>query len=428
MENNKKNNNEFYSVDVRHILKSLWRRLWVILLSALLSAAVGFSLASFIITPSYSSSVLLYVSNSTSAEDVDTKISSSDISASQSLVLTYAELIKSRRVLEGAIEQGELKYTYEQLYDMVESSSLNETEMMALTVTSADADEASYIANLIAAILPEISADTIDGAVIEVVDLAVPAQKRSSPSIGKYTVVGVLIGMLLSSLVIVIITALDERIYDAAVTVQAYNYPLLASFAKPNKKKLSDDEWQYRLLCANAEFALGDFSGCAIVGITSSREGEGKTDVAIGLAQMLAQKGNRVLLADGNAFSPSVAKKLGACADIGLAELLLGASADIEDMRSSVNTNLYVMTSGKELSRALQSMSFGKIFDEYRNIFDYIIVDLSCAEPAAELMSVIDNAVFVLRQNYVTKNEFDAAIRQLRLSKTNILGCVVTDA
>ncbi|MBP3705835.1 MAG: hypothetical protein J6J13_01105, partial [Clostridia bacterium] len=50
--NKKENNtNEYYSIDLIHIFKSLFRRLWIIILSAVLAAAIGFSVAAFLIAP-----------------------------------------------------------------------------------------------------------------------------------------------------------------------------------------------------------------------------------------------------------------------------------------------------------------------------------------------------------------------------------------
>ena len=59
-----KSSRDFYVIDIMHVLKALWQRAWIIVLAGIIAAGVGFSVAAFVITPQYSSSVMLYVNNS----------------------------------------------------------------------------------------------------------------------------------------------------------------------------------------------------------------------------------------------------------------------------------------------------------------------------------------------------------------------------
>ena len=51
---------------------------------------------------------------------------------------------------------------------------------------------------------------------------------------------------------------------------------------------------QYKLLRANLAFTLPPKEGCAIIGVTSSIRGEGKSTTAVNLSYVLAEKGNVV--------------------------------------------------------------------------------------------------------------------------------------
>ena len=108
MENKNTNSNakDYYVIDLVHIVKSVLPRAWIIVICSFLSAAIAFSIASFAITPTYSSSIMLYVNNTSfSVGDLGFSISSSEISAAQSLVKTYTVLLKNRTTLEKVIEE-----------------------------------------------------------------------------------------------------------------------------------------------------------------------------------------------------------------------------------------------------------------------------------------------------------------------------------
>ncbi len=229
MENKEKSTKDYYTIDFLHIVKSLWHRVWIIVLAGILAAAVGFSIAAFVIKPEYSSSIMLYVNNSSfSLGNTSFSISSSEITAAQSLVKTYGEILNNRTTLERVIEKAEVDYTYRELSEMLVASPSNDTEIMRVTVTANDPYEASKIANCIAEVLPVRISEIIDGASMEVVDAAVPVLEKVSPSITKYTAIGLIIGALFAALALAIAAMLDETIHNEDYVLQTYDYPILA--------------------------------------------------------------------------------------------------------------------------------------------------------------------------------------------------------
>lgn len=229
MEKQDKNTNaEYYTVDVMHIVKSLWRRAWVIVLCGVLAAIIGFAVSAFAIAPTYSSYVKLYVNNSSfSLGSTNFSISSSELSAAQSLVRTYGEILGSRSTLERVIDKSGVDYTWKELYDMIDYSPSNNTEIMQVTVTCEDPYEASRIANTIAEVLPVRISEIIDGASMEVVDSAVPDLEKIAPSITQYTAVGLVLGMLVAVLILIVAALMDDTIHDEEYVLRTYDYPIL---------------------------------------------------------------------------------------------------------------------------------------------------------------------------------------------------------
>lgn len=229
MERQDANAKKYYTIDLLHIFKFLWRKIWIVILAALLAASVGFGLSAFLIKPTYSSTIMLYVNNSSfSLGNTSFSISSSEITAAQSLVKTYGEILDNRTTLERVIEKANVDYTYEDLHKMIASGSSNDTEIMYVTVTTNDPYEAAKIANCIAEVLPVRIAEIIDGASMEVVDSAVPNLRKVAPSITKYTAVGLILGAVLSVIVLAIIAMMDDRIHDEDYIIETYEYPILA--------------------------------------------------------------------------------------------------------------------------------------------------------------------------------------------------------
>jgi capsular polysaccharide biosynthesis protein len=222
-------NKEYYTIDLMHIIKTLLHRVWIIILTGLIGAGVGFSISNFVIKPTYSSSILLYVNNTSfSLGDTSVTISSSQITAAQNLVKTYGVILNNRTTLERVIDKTDVKYTYRQLSSMIDAEPANKTEIMKVTVTANDPYEAAKIANGIAEVLPVRVSEIVDGASMEVVDSAIPELNKIGPNITSYTASGLVWGVLLAVIVLVIIALLDDRIHDEDYVLQNYDCPILA--------------------------------------------------------------------------------------------------------------------------------------------------------------------------------------------------------
>lgn len=241
MENKTK---DYYTVDIIQIIKTLWRRAWIVVLCGILAAVVGFSVSTFVITPKYSSSIMLYINNSSvSLGNNNFSISSSEISAAQSLVKTYGEILNNRTTLEKVIDKTGVSYTCEELGEMIDAFPSNNTEVMKVTVTTNDPYEAAKIANGIADVLTERVAEIIDGASMAVVDSAIPELDKVAPSTVMYTAVSLVLGVLVSVMAIVVVSLLDDTIHDEDYVVQNYDCPILARI--PDLMSKEDSRYGY---------------------------------------------------------------------------------------------------------------------------------------------------------------------------------------
>lgn len=223
-----KNIIEAYSIDKWYVVKMLWKRAWLIVLCGLLGAVLGFSRAKFTINPTYSSSVKLYVNNSTfSLGSTSVSISAAQITAAQQLTKTYAEILKSRTTLERINQEAGTKYNWMQLSSMISCTQCNETEILLVKVIGTNPDEACKIANTVALVLPERITEIIDGSSMVVVDTAIPEYSKVGPNITRHTAMGLLLGVFLSAVLIVGLAILDDAIHSEEYILRTYDYPIL---------------------------------------------------------------------------------------------------------------------------------------------------------------------------------------------------------
>ena len=64
MKKENSNKQDYFIIDFLHIARTVWHRIWIVILSGVIIGALGFCYATFLIPPKYSSSVMLYVNNS----------------------------------------------------------------------------------------------------------------------------------------------------------------------------------------------------------------------------------------------------------------------------------------------------------------------------------------------------------------------------
>ncbi len=217
-------------LDILLLLRALWHKAWLIVLSMILCGVLILSYTVFFVTPLYESSALMYVNSSNlSLAGSKLSISQSDLTAAKSLIDTYTVILNTRTTLNDVIEEGELTCSYEELVKMISAEAVNGTEVFRITVTNPDPAEAALIANIIARVLPDKIASIVEGSSARIVDTAVVSVEPASPSYVKNTIIGTLIGMILSCAIIIIQELTDDKIYDSDYLIQTYDIPVLAT-------------------------------------------------------------------------------------------------------------------------------------------------------------------------------------------------------
>jgi capsular polysaccharide biosynthesis protein len=198
-------------LDLREIMTALARKVWIIALCAVLLGAAMFVYTSAFVTPKYKSTITVYVKNT----DVTTNVqghTQSDVLASQALINTYIEMLKSDRILDIVAQELGGDITAAQIRSMITTKVDTDTLLFKLSVSNADPELAARIANVIADIGPEEAASIAKGTSAETVDYAKVATAPYTPNKVKNTLLGAVIGALLVVIVVVLQVLLDNHI------------------------------------------------------------------------------------------------------------------------------------------------------------------------------------------------------------------------
>lgn len=168
-------------------------------------------------------------------ESSNTGITQNDININKNLVDTYAEIVKSRSVLDKVIDELKLDMTYNQLGKIISVSALNDTEIIKITVDNEDAILAKNIANSTAKffIVEVKSLYNMDN--VNVLDEAIVSDSPYNVNVLKQTLIYVLIGLVVAFGIVFIVFYFDRTIKTVEQVEQKIKLPILGTVQKSGK-------------------------------------------------------------------------------------------------------------------------------------------------------------------------------------------------
>ncbi len=447
-------------IDLVRLWNAIWKRFWIIAASAVLCAVLVLFYTTLFVTPKYSSSAKFYVNNSVvSIGSIANSISSGDLSASKTLVDTYIVILNSRTCLNDVIDYAELDYTAGQLSSMISASVVGNTAVFEVVVTGTDAEETEVIANAIAHVLPNKISNIVEGTSAKVVDYAIPPSAPISPNKTMNTMIGFLVGAVLSVGIIILIEIFDNTIRTEEDVTENCEYPILAAVPDMSSVAKSKGGYYsktpvsvrggvllgdgisfsateaYKLLRTKIQFSFADDKACHIIGISSALLGEGKSLTSVNLAFSLSQLGKRVLLIDCDMRRPSLANKLKIKKVPGLSNYLADKTPMSEIIQSTgkkfSDFEFDVIAAGHNPPNPVELLDSPKMsgmLDELRENYDYIILDLTPVEEVSDALvaaKFVDGMALVVSQNYCTRHSFINSVNQFEFVDSRMLGIVM---
>jgi capsular exopolysaccharide synthesis family protein len=209
-----------------------------------------------------------------------------------------------------------------------------------------------------------------------------------------------LLGLVCPAIAVVLLDTRNRRINTAEDVSKGLRLPVIGSvpripaqvirhLASPGKRHRS---WHLRLTESVDGIAArllhkAEHQQCKVVMVSSAAGGEGKTTLATQLAMSLARTGRRTVLVDFDLRRPSFDEVFGKPLAPGVSELLRKQSAIVDLIHETAAENLWVVTAGHWDRTALAALSNGsaaEMFKQFREQFDFVIVDTSPILPVAD--------------------------------------------
>lgn len=163
--------------------------------------------------------------------------------------------------------------------------------------------------------------------------------------------------------------------------------------------------------------------------VTSTAPGEGKSMVAMNLAEMYAQKGKKVLFIDGDLRKQEDAKSLGVENSRGLQEYLEEKEECVSVTRLKQQGFWFVGGSEPVINPAgtLTNLGLKEFITRQREQMDYIIIDTpSCGkfQDAALIEEYVDAVLYVVKYDFVLKQKILEGFSLLENEEAEFLGYV----
>ncbi len=218
------------TINIMDLVMLAWRRIWIIILAAVVFAAGAFSYCKFFLTPSYSATASILVTNGavTVYSDKST-VSASDISASLYLSYTVIDILKTPDIYKTVADQLGKGYEYQNLMSRTTVQRRSEdTLFVDVTFSSTDPKEAMRIANKFVEISCAYIPEFVPHSRAMVASTAIKASMTYPRTVMTTGVAGV-VGAVAAYIVLFIIESMNRSIKGEEDFANSFDVPLLGA-------------------------------------------------------------------------------------------------------------------------------------------------------------------------------------------------------
>lgn len=218
-------------LDLKELFSLFLSKIFQIILIVIITTGIGVIYTFGFTTPKYSSSTTLVLTGSEQSKENDgtNSITTTDVTLNSKLVSTYSELVKSSKVLRQVISNLNIDVNEDELRKNVTVKSVEDTEVIKITVTNENAAYSAKIANEIAKIFSNMVSEIYNINNIYIVDDAEVSDVPSNIHHGKDIVIFAFLGLVISIMYVLIANILDTTIKTPEDVEKGVGLPVLVT-------------------------------------------------------------------------------------------------------------------------------------------------------------------------------------------------------
>lgn len=224
-------------IDLLELFRALKRRIWVILLAAILGGGIAGAFSKFVLVPQFQSTAMVYILSKET-----TLTSLADLQIGSQLTKDYKIIVVSRPVLEDVITSLSLDMNYRDLKKKLTIENQSDTRILSITAEDPDPYMAKKIADAVANTASNYISDIMEMVPPKMIeDGEVPTQK-SSPSNGKNAVLGALAAIVVVCGVIVLEIIMNDTVVTEEDVAKYLGVSVLASVPERAETEFNESQ------------------------------------------------------------------------------------------------------------------------------------------------------------------------------------------
>ena len=217
-------------LDLKELFEMFWNKKIKIILIVAIFAVIGVIYSIGFVVPEYTAFTKLVLAGQSSDASGNTTeaITTTDLTINSKLVGTYSELVTSTDVVRQVIANTGIDISEEALKTSIEVSSVEDTDVIRISVTNQNPTYATKLANETAKAFMEKVAEIYNINNVHVVDEAEEPQSPSNVNHLKDVVIFTFIGVVVAVGYVLIANMLDNTIKTREEVEKLYRVPVIA--------------------------------------------------------------------------------------------------------------------------------------------------------------------------------------------------------
>jgi capsular exopolysaccharide synthesis family protein len=268
------------------------------------------------------------------------------------------------------------------------------------------------------------ASNTSDNRIIDRASVYSSAQIK--PTAKKNLIMAIMLGLLMPAGIILVINLLDDKIIDKRDIEKKTKIPVIgyighsesASDIPVVRKPGSSLAESFRSVRTSLKYYVKE-EQAAVVAVSSTVSGEGKTFFSVNLAAIVGMLGKRVLLIGLDLRKPRMDKVFDLGDEFGMSTYLSGSNSYEQIIQETHIKNLSYVPAGPRPpnpSELIDSPRMHEFLDRARRDYDFILIDtppVGLVTDGLLLSKEVDVNIFIVRQRYTSRNSLEM-MEQLR--------------